>query len=105
MSRRILEGLGVAGRFARICGADDVPAKKPDPAGLRMLLDEAGIPPASAALVGDSAIDVRTGREAGVLTVGVTYGLDPSSLAAAPPDVLIGDLRELAPRLSEPFPA
>jgi phosphoglycolate phosphatase len=105
MSRRILEGLGVAGRFTRICGADDVPAKKPDPAGLRMLLDETGIPPASAALVGDSAIDVRTGRAAGVLTVGVTYGLDPSSLAAAPPDVLIVDLRELAPRLSEPFPA
>jgi phosphoglycolate phosphatase len=105
MSRRILEGLGVAGRFALIWGAGDVPAKKPDPAGLRMLLDEAGIPPAAAAMVGDSAIDVRTGRAAGVLTVGVTYGLDPASLHGAPPDVLIDDLRELAPRLAPPFPA
>ena len=99
MSRRILEGLGVAARFARICGAGEVPAKKPDPAGLRMLLDEAGTPPGDAVMVGDSAIDVRTGRAAGVLTVGVTYGLDPGSLEAEPPDVLIGDLRQLAPRL------
>jgi len=105
MSRRILEGLGVAGRFARICGAGDVPAKKPDPAGLRMLLDEAGIPPSGAALVGDSAIDVRTGRAAGVRTVGVTYGLDRDSLRASPPDDLIDDLRELAARLAQPFPA
>jgi phosphoglycolate phosphatase len=99
MSRRILEGLGVAGRFALIWGAGDVPAKKPDPAGLRMMLDETGISPAAVVLVGDSAIDVRTGRAAGVLTVGVTYGLDPASLEGAPPDLVIGDLRELAPAL------
>jgi phosphoglycolate phosphatase len=105
MSRRIMEGLGVAGRFARIWGAGDVPAKKPDPAGLRMLMAAAGIPPAAAVLVGDSAIDVRTGRAAGVRTVGVTYGLDPASLKATPPDLLISDLRELAPRLARPFPA
>jgi phosphoglycolate phosphatase len=100
MSRRILDGLGVAGRFARICGAGDVPAKKPDPAGLRMLLDEAGVRPSSAVLVGDSAIDVRTGRAAGVRTVGVTYGLDPESLRAVPPDLMIHDLRELPARLA-----
>jgi len=105
MSRRILGGLGVEGRFARIWGAGDVPAKKPDPAGLRLLLAETGVPPESAVLVGDSAIDVRTGRAAGVLTVGVTYGLDPASLDAVPPDLVIGDLRELAARVAGPFPA
>ena len=105
MSRRILEGLGVASRFARILGAGDVPAKKPDPAGLQMLLGDAGIPPAAAVLVGDSAIDVHTGRAAGVRTVGVTYGFDPASLQVSRPDVLIGDLRELAPRLGPPFAA
>jgi phosphoglycolate phosphatase len=105
MSRRILEGLGVASRFARIYGAGDVPAKKPDPAGLHMLLRDAGIPPAAAVLVGDSAIDVRTGRAAGVRTVGVTYGFDRASLKATPPDMMIGDLRELAARLGPPFAA
>jgi phosphoglycolate phosphatase len=105
MSRRILEGLGVADRFALIRGAGDVPAKKPDPAGLRMLIEEAGTLPSATVMVGDSAIDVRTGRAAGVLTVGVTYGLDPASLQGALPDLLIADLRELAPRLAPPIPA
>jgi phosphoglycolate phosphatase len=95
MSRRILEGLGVAGRFARIWGAGDVPAKKPDPAGLQRLLGESGVAPAAAVLIGDSAIDVRTGRAAGVRTVGVTYGLDPEGLRAEAPDDLIDDLRAL----------
>jgi phosphoglycolate phosphatase len=105
MSRTILAGLGVAGRFARICGAGDVPAKKPDPAGLQMLLAEAGVGPQAAVLVGDSAIDVRTGRAAGVRTIGVTYGLDPGSLRATPPDLLVDDLRELPGRLAAPAPA
>jgi phosphoglycolate phosphatase len=105
MSRRILGGLGVDGRFAGIFGAGDVPAKKPDPAGLRLVLQQTGVRPESAVIVGDSAIDVRTGRAAGVLTVGVTYGLDPASLEAARPDLVVGDLRDLAPRLAKPFPA
>ena len=95
MARAILEGLGVAGRFARICGPEDVPARKPDPAGLRWLMAEAGAGPEATAMVGDSPVDVRTGREAGVLTVGVSYGLDPEGLRAEPPDVMLDDLRAL----------
>jgi len=95
MARAILEGLGVAARFARICGPEDVPARKPDPAGLRWLMAEAGAGPEAAAMVGDSPVDVRTGRAAGVLTVGVSYGLDPEGLRAEPPDVMLDDLRAL----------
>ena len=95
MSRAILDGLGVASRFARICGPEDVPRRKPDPAGLLWLMQDAGVGPAAAAMVGDSPVDVRTGRAAGVLTVGVTYGLDPDGLRTDPPDVLLDDLRGL----------
>jgi phosphoglycolate phosphatase len=95
LARAILEGLGVAGRFARICGPEDVPARKPDPAGLRELMAEAGAGPEATAMVGDSPVDVRTGRAAGVLTVGVSYGLDPEGLRAEPPDVMLDDLRAL----------
>ena len=35
----------------------------------------------------------------------MTYGFDPASLKASPPDLLIDDLRELAARLDPPFPA
>jgi len=94
-SRTILGGLGVADRFARIWGAGDVPSHKPDPAGLLRLLAELETAPREAVMVGDSAVDVRTGRAAGVRTVGVTWGLRPQDLQLEPPDLLIDDMREL----------
>jgi phosphoglycolate phosphatase len=104
MSRTILRGLGVADRFLRIWGPEDVPARKPDPAGLLRLMAEAGAGRDRTAMVGDSAVDIRTGRAAGVLTVGVSYGLDPEGLRAEPPDVLLDDLRQLRRHLGRPRP-
>jgi len=95
MSRTILQGLGVAKRFARILGAGDVPARKPDPAGLLGLLDELGIQAAEAWIVGDSATDVHTGRAAGVRVAGVAWGFHPAGLRAAGPDRILDDPREL----------
>jgi phosphoglycolate phosphatase len=95
LSRELLRGLGVADRFARIWGPADAPARKPDPAGLLALCRELGSPPEETVLVGDSAVDVQTGRAAGTRTVGVTYGLHPEGLRASPPDVLLDDLRDL----------
>jgi len=47
-------------------------------------------------MVGDGAIDVETGKHAGVLTCGVTYGLgDPNALRDSKPDYLIDDLAQL----------
>lgn len=101
MSRAILAGLGVADRFARIRGGDEVP-KKPDPAGLRQLLAELGCPPAEAAIVGDSANDIRTGKQAGTRTVGVGYGYDRERMLEQSPDVVISDLRELPGLVESP---
>ena len=95
MSRTILAGLGVADRFARILGAGDVPARKPDPAGLVALLDELGVATSEAWLVGDSATDVQTGRAAGVRVAGVAWGFHPAGLRAAGPDRMLDDPREL----------
>ena len=95
MSRAILAGLGVADCFFRIYGGGDLATRKPDPGGLHRLLEEAGVTAGEAVLVGDSAVDVRTGRAAGVRTVGVTYGLDPVGLQNERPDYLLSDLRGL----------
>jgi phosphoglycolate phosphatase len=95
LSRTLLAGLGVADRFARIWGSGDVPSHKPDPTGLVRLLAELHASPAQTLMVGDSSVDVRTGRAAGVRTVGVTYGIRPQDLSKDPPDLLIDDLREL----------
>jgi phosphoglycolate phosphatase len=51
-------------------------------------------------MVGDSAVDVKTGRAAGVRTVGVTWGFKPQDLELEPPDLLIDDMRELPALLS-----
>jgi phosphoglycolate phosphatase len=100
MSRTILEGLGVAGRFFRIYGAGDVDSRKPDPAGLKRIAEEAGVDVEAAVMVGDSGIDVLTGRAAGALTAGVTYGFDVDSFRDHPPDLLVRSLTELADHLS-----
>lgn len=99
MSRTILEGLGVSAHFARILGAGDVPARKPDPSGLLALLAELGIARPEAWMVGDSATDVQTARAAGVRVAGVAWGFHPQALRAAGPDRVLdhpGDLVRLA---------
>ncbi len=95
MSRTILEGLGVSARFARVLGAGDVPARKPDPAGLLALLAELQVPAEQAWLVGDSATDVRTARAASVRAAGAAWGFDPAGLRAAGPDRLLQSPSEL----------
>ncbi len=105
MSRTILRGLGVADRFVGIVGGGDGPPHKPDPAGLLGLMAQVGVRPDETAMVGDSGIDVETGRRAGVRTVGVTYGFAPASLLTVPPDVLLGDLRDLLPLVGSVAPA
>jgi phosphoglycolate phosphatase len=100
LSRTILTGLGVADRFLRVVGGGDSPTKKPDPSGLQGLIADLGTTPEATVMVGDSAIDVRTGRAAGARTVGVTYGFDPASLSVEPPDLLLDDLRQLPRVLS-----
>jgi phosphoglycolate phosphatase len=99
MSRTILAGLGLADRFLRIAGGGDFPGRKPDPAGLVMLLRESGVSPSEALMVGDSGVDVATARNAGTRVAGVTYGLDPEGLAAAGPDLVVDSLATLAGRL------
>ncbi len=72
LSRSLLAGLGVKGRFFRISGGADQPHRKPDPRGLLDLMTEAGATASETVLVGDSAVDVATGRAAGVAVIGVT---------------------------------
>lgn len=70
----ILAGLDIAGYFRHVIGGDTPFGRKPDPAGLRHLVEAAGVPPGEAVLVGDSAIDLRTARAANVPICLVRYG-------------------------------
>lgn len=95
-SRAIVEALGLASFFSQIYGGNSFATKKPDPEGARKLLEENQVRPEEAVIVGDSHVDVETGNNAGLWTVGVTYGFAPHTLQENPPDVLVDTPRELA---------
>jgi phosphoglycolate phosphatase len=95
-SRAIVEALGLADFFVRVYGGNSFETKKPDPLGVRTLLKETSTAPEVAMIVGDSSIDVLTGRNAGIATCGVTYGFAPHTLCEAPPDVTVNSPAELA---------
>jgi len=96
VSGRILEGLGLARYFARVYGGNSFEQKKPHPVGVETLLRELGVPRERALLVGDSAIDVRTARNAHVKVCGVTYGFQPETFADDPPDMMVDRPEQLA---------
>jgi phosphoglycolate phosphatase len=94
-SRGICDGLNISEFLTNVYGGNSFPTKKPDPHGARVLLQEHGATPDEAVMIGDSQNDVLTANNAGMFSVGVTYGLSPESLKIHPPDVLIDHPAEL----------
>jgi phosphoglycolate phosphatase len=94
-SRDIVCALGLGEFFIRIYGGNSFPTKKPDPQGAQTILQESGVSEHEALMIGDSSVDVLTGRNAGMWTCGVTYGFAPHTLREVPPDVLVDSPREL----------
>ena len=95
-SRAIVEELGLGHFFIRVYGGNSFETKKPDPLGVNTLLKETHTSAANALIVGDSSVDVLTGRNAGIVTCGVTYGFAPHTLCEVPPDVTVRSPQELA---------
>ena len=97
-TRAIVDALGLADFFVKVYGGNSFDTKKLAPWGGKVLLGETDTAPANAMIVGDSSIDILTGRNAGITTCGVTYGFAPHTLCEAPPDLLVdtpGELGEL----------
>jgi len=101
-SRAIVEALGLAEYFVHVYGGNSFPTKKPDPHGVHSILRETKSHPEETLMIGDSSVDVITGRNAGLWTCGVTYGFAPHTLNIAPPDVVVDSPRELAELFSWP---
>ena len=99
-SRGILQGLGLTDSFRFVYGGNSFERKKPDPMGVDSILRDFGAAPQQVMFVGDSEIDVLTARNAGTWVCGVTYGFGSHRLAEYPPDLLVDNLTELLPHLS-----
>ena len=96
ISEAIVEGLGLKAHFQRVYGGNSFAEKKPHPVGIDTLVSELNWPRETTIMVGDSSVDIRTARNAGVMACGVTYGFQPETLKTDPPDLLIDNMTELA---------
>jgi phosphoglycolate phosphatase len=95
LSKRLLDRLGLSGRFAAICGADTFGISKPDPAILRQTVARAGGQLSGAIMVGDAGPDIGVARRAGIPVIGVEFGYTEVPIADLKPDRLIGHMSEL----------
>ena len=100
-SRAIVEAFGLADFFLHIYGGNSFSTKKPDPKGAQTLLRETKTRPDETLMVGDSSVDVITGRNANLWTCGVTYGFAPHTLCEAPPDVTVDSPQDLSDLLTK----
>jgi phosphoglycolate phosphatase len=95
-SQALVHGLGLGAHFFRVYGGNSFEQKKPDPIGIRTLVEESGAGQKHTIMVGDSGVDIRTARNAQVLACGVTYGFQPETFVEDPPDLLVDDMQKLA---------
>ncbi|HHY43061.1 MAG TPA: HAD family hydrolase [Thermoanaerobacterales bacterium] len=95
-TEKILEELGVKEYFDVIVTSDDVTHPKPNPECILKILEESQSRKETTILVGDTPIDVFTGKNAGVTTCAVLYGFgNPEEIRKAKPDYIIEDIRSL----------
>ena len=93
---RILDGLHVTVYFPVVLGGESTAQRKPHPEPVLKAMALLEVAAGEAMIVGDSPHDITAGREAGLKTCGVTYGLTPrAAVEAARPDYLIATMREL----------
>ena len=95
LSKRLLDTLHLAGRFAAICGQDTFGVQKPDPEIFRQTVRRAGGDPKRAVMVGDSATDIRTARAAGAPVIAVDFGYADVPVATLGPDRVISSFAAL----------
>jgi phosphoglycolate phosphatase len=101
-SVQLVERLGLDMHFFRIYGGNSFAEKKPHPRGIDALVAESGAARERTVMVGDSAIDIRAARNAGVQACGVTWGFQPETFADAPPDFTIDHMDTLVDRVFSP---
>jgi phosphoglycolate phosphatase len=95
LSKKLLEQLNIADRFAAICGQDTFGVQKPDPQMFRATVARAGGNPERAIMVGDSITDIRTARAANVPVVAVSFGYTDVPIADLRPDRIISSFAQL----------
>ena len=93
LTKKICSVFDIEKYFERIIGPESLSKMKPDPEGINKILEGKS---GDAMMVGDSDTDIQAGRNAGIMTCGVTYGLgDLEKLRKEKPDYLVDNLAEI----------
>lgn len=91
----LMQSLGVRDVFGSLIGADTLPVRKPDPEHHFEAVRRAGGDVTRSLLVGDTATDRDTSRNAGVPSVLVTFGPGRDDVLALDPEATIDSYDEL----------
>jgi phosphoglycolate phosphatase len=94
-AKLLIAKLGIAERFAFICGQDTFGVGKPDPKPLLETIAASGGARDRAIMVGDSSIDIRTARAANVPVIAVDFGYADVPAPELAPDRMISHFDEL----------
>ncbi len=95
-SHRILKGLEIDLYFFEVIGSDQTFPKKPAPDSVLKLIHSAGVNQNETVFIGDSAIDVQTGKNAKTRTIAVTYGFNSrQEIESSRPDYIVNQLNEV----------
>jgi len=94
-ARLLLTQLGLAGRFACICGQDTFAAAKPDPRALLETIARAGGEAGRTIMVGDSGTDIQTAQNAGIPVIAVDFGYTERPIRDYRPDRVIAHYDDL----------
>ncbi len=91
-----LQKAGLGQYFMTTMSHEDGFPPKPAPEGVLECLRRMEVDPGCAVLVGDSPLDIRAGKAAGVLTAGVLTGIgNRSQLETESPAIIIKELTEI----------
>lgn len=92
-----LEALGIAPYFDMIVSGSDVVEHKPNPEGIRTIVDHFGLDPREVLMVGDAVGDITAARGAGVTPVAVLWdSYDPERVLQAGADYVFHQVEDLA---------
>lgn len=83
--------------FAAVFGQREGIPVKPDPQIVHDIFTQTGYDRQETLYVGDSAVDMQTAHNSGVISIGVTWGFRPRmELEAEQPDYIVNTVRELS---------
>jgi phosphoglycolate phosphatase len=94
-AKLLIQKLGIANRFAFVCGQDTFGIGKPDAKPLLGTIAAAGGVREHAVMVGDSGTDIKTARAAGVPVIAVDFGYADVPVKELGPDRVISHFDQL----------